>query len=84
MNAPLITKTRLAMDVSPEVRQEDITALLAKKINVKSTGALLLVSSNKESLEPLGKVYGITVIDASSQGSLEKDLLAYLEQIGCS
>jgi hypothetical protein len=70
-------ETRLAIDVSPEGRQEAITALLAKKVDIKPTGALLLVSSNRDYLEPLGKVYGIMVIDASA---LEKDLLSYLKR----
>jgi len=71
----------LAIDVSPGGRPEDVTILLGKKVDVRPDGSLLLVFSNKESLEPLGKVYGITIIDASTEKALEENMLAYLEQV---
>jgi len=74
-------ETRLAIDISPGGRPEDVTILLGKKVDVRPTGSLLLVSSNKESLESLGKVYDITIIDASTEKALEESILAYLGHV---
>jgi hypothetical protein len=72
---------RLVIDISPSGRAEDITILLGKKVDVKPTGALLLVSFNMESLKPLGEVYGITIVDATTGKALEENLLAYLRHM---
>jgi len=77
-------ETRLAIDVSPGGRPGDVTVLLGKKVDVGPAGSLLIVSANKELLEPLGKVYGITIIDASTDKALEEDMLAYLGNVQSS
>jgi len=72
---------RLAIDVSPGGRPEDVTILLGKKVDVRPAASMLLVSYNKESLEPLGKVYDIIIIDASTEKALEENILDYLGRV---
>ncbi|MCX8151236.1 MAG: hypothetical protein N3D85_07025 [Candidatus Bathyarchaeota archaeon] len=57
---------RLVVDVSLEGNKNDIVALLAKKVDVNPTRAILLDLSGGVELSTLGKIYGIDVISAKA------------------
>lgn len=69
----------LVIDVSSEGREEDLLRLLGKKIDTKPAASLLVTISNYEGVSSLGKVYGISVIRAGSEGELESNLRAFLK-----
>jgi predicted RNA-binding Zn-ribbon protein involved in translation (DUF1610 family) len=59
---------RLVMDVSVVGDKKDIVALLAKKIDVAPTKAVIVDLSGGEELVGLGRVYDITVFKAAAGG----------------
>jgi uncharacterized OB-fold protein len=59
---------RLVMDVSVAGDKKDIVALLAKKIDVAPTKAVIVDLSGGEELVGLGRVYDITVFKAAGGG----------------
>lgn len=64
---------RIVVDVSLEGNKNDIVALLAKKVDVNPTVALILDLSGGAELATLGKVYGITVVTAKADQKVPKE-----------
>jgi len=58
-------KVRLVIDVSMGGDKTDIIALLAKKVDVNPTKAVIVDLSTSNELATLGKVYGIAVLKTS-------------------
>jgi len=57
---------RVVIDASLDGSKSDMVALLAKKVDVNPSKALLLDLSGNDELSTLGKIYGIEVISAKA------------------
>lgn len=66
-------KVRIVVDTSLEGNKNDIVALLAKKVDVNPTRALILDLSGGAELAALGKVYGIDVVTAKADQAVPKE-----------
>ena len=69
---------RLVIDVSVEGNKNDIIGLLAKKMDVNPTRALILDLSDGDELTLLGKVYDIVVLKARVDQSIPDEFESFL------
>jgi transcription elongation factor Elf1 len=65
---------RIVVDVSLEGNKKDLVALLAKKVDVNPTRALILDLSGGAELATLGKIYGIDAVTARADQKVPKEL----------
>jgi predicted RNA-binding Zn-ribbon protein involved in translation (DUF1610 family) len=72
---------RLVFDVSVEGGKNDIVGLLAKKVDVNPTKAVILDLSDGEELTLLGKIYDIVVFKARSGHGLPDGFGSFLESL---
>jgi hypothetical protein len=67
------SNVRIVVDVSLEGDKKDLVALLAKKVDVNPTRALILDLSGGAELAGLGKIYGIDVVTAKADQNVPKE-----------
>ena len=75
-------ETRLVADISVSGNKNDIVALLAKKVDVNPTKALIIDLSGLDELLLLGKIYDILVIKAAKDQSLPVEFGVFLAKLG--
>ena len=72
---------RLVIDVSVTGSKNDITALLAKKVDVNPTKAITIDLSNSDELTNLGKVFDIAVFKTANDQDLPHDFENFLASL---
>ena len=72
---------RLAIDVSMGGDKNDIISLLAKKVDVNPTRAVIVDLSAGDELANLGKVYGIAVLKTSVDRAVPYNLASLLAEL---
>jgi len=74
-------QTRIVIDVSITGNKNDMISLLGKKVDINPTGAAIIDLSKSNELTQLGKVYNITVFQATNEPDLQKHLSHFLTNL---
>ena len=79
----LASKERISLviDVSAAGNKNDIIALLAKKVDVNPTKAIIIDLSTSDELTNLGKVFGIAVFKATADEDVPADFESFLASL---
>lgn len=75
-------KVRLIIDISTTGNKNDIIALLAKKVDVNPTSAMIVDLSASDELTSMGKVFGITVFKSESDQNLPSSFGSFVRLLG--
>jgi len=75
-------QVRLVFDISVSGDKSDIIALLAKKVDVNPSVAIIVDLSGFEELAPLGRIYGIMVFKAKADQILPDGFEGFLTPLG--
>lgn len=77
----LKSRILLVIDVSVTGSKNDIIALLAKKVDVNPTKAIIIDLSTSEELTSLGQVFGIAVFKATTDEDVPADFDSFLRSL---